>query len=618
MEDSRPSPSSVVAAYAQSFVEGRKVVVFGDCTSGLAEILVERGARLVHVYDTDVSRVAEATARSSSSEIAFAPLGQSGVAVRDGAFDVGIVENLAVAEDPAALMTRVRRALAARGVAFVSCPNLEVRPTLLADAVNVESGPSYYELYDIVSREFDEVRMVGQTPFVGYALADFTPGVDEEFSIDTGFVQGGAEEPEWYLAVASHFPVSVEPFNVVQLPAAEVLEAIGGEQDHDAQERVAQLTRELDELRQRVAKDEARELLLETKRELEKRDAWALELEGSAAAADERADDAEARADEAEARVEQAEGQAHTAESRAQKADARAQKAEAQVQAVEARAQKAEALAQAAEARAQKAEARAQKAEAGAAEAEARLEAGEQRSESRVRAAEERAAPRVSEAKPPREPTLEAERIRELEVRLKETQRRLAEAEARLADAAEELRAQEQPSGRERELAALEDKFGRTREKLERAEQQRREEQDRAKALTHDLEAIERQLQDRGHVVVRLERELAETERLAAELLAERESERASAAEIDDTGTNGQQSAVSGSELAELQANLERLAQVDARRVADLTAAQWTVQELENRLADQQAEARGDIERLRAELQQQATLLTQVGKSPSA
>src|SRR5690606_7092431 len=135
------------------------------------------GARLVHVYDSDLTRVAEASARGSSGEIAFAPLGQSGVAVRDGAFDVGIIENLAAADDAQALTRRVRRASAPRGVAVVACPNLELQAVVLPDAESARSGATYFELYEIVSREFDEVRMVGQTPFVGYALADFTPGV---------------------------------------------------------------------------------------------------------------------------------------------------------------------------------------------------------------------------------------------------------------------------------------------------------------------------------------------------------------------------------------------------------------------------------------------------------
>ncbi len=574
MEEFPPSPSTVIAAYAQSFVEGRKVVVFGDCTSGLAEALVERGARLVHVYDSNVSRVAEATARGTSTEIAYAPLGQGGVAVRDGAFDVGVIDNMALADDPAALMARLRRALAARGVALVLCPNVEVDPVLLRSA-EVDSGPSYYELYDIVSREFDEVRMVGQTPFVGYALADFTPGVADEFSIDTGFVQGGAEEPEWYLAIASHFPVAVDPFSVVQLPAASVLEACteAGGRDLDAEERIAALSRELEDTHRKNASDDSKQLLLETKRELEKRDAWVHELEGRAAAADQRADDSEARAEEAEARADETE--------------ARAKKAEAQVRA---------------------AVQRATKAEVRLAELETKLKGP----------SDERAAAAVGN---------EA-RIKELEGRLKETQRRLSEAEARLADAADELRAKDEaavrsaPSG---EVVSLERKLARAGEKLDEKERALASARESASALSEELVRIEGHLRERGEAVAQLRRELAATERLAAELLAERiplsddvDDSGAQDVQSATTGTNGQFELENTGSLQALQANVKELAQVDARRVADLTAAQWTVQELENRLADQQAEARADIERLRAELQQQAALLAQVGKSPAA
>ncbi len=585
MEELPPTPSTVLAAYAQTFVDGRKVVVFGDCTSGLAERLVERGARLVHVYDSDLTRVAEAAARGSSSNIAYAPLGQSGIAVRDGAFDVGIIENLALAEDAPALMTRLRRALAARGVALVVAPNPDVDPVLFPDAGSDE-GPSYYDLYEIVSREFDEVRMVGQTPFVGYALADFTPGAADEFSIDTGFVSGGAEEPDWYVAVASHFPVSIDPYSVVQLQAVSVLAASGepGESQaealEEAQGQIAQLEKKLARAERMRSDDSTQDLLVQTKAELEKRDAWVAELEARAAAADE-------RADKAEDQIEAAKKRSSIDRQQAEQASARV------------------------------------------AELEAALESAEQR-------------------------------LRGAESRLESADKREREAQQRLAAAADELRnleggareqSQERVATLEQQLARLEAKLADAYDKSDRLQAKLDAVDDEQAALQTDIEAAEAQLRERAGLIAEQRRDIARLEALAAQLLADLEAAREPAApsSVETDGSVGAASdladadasglevssvaafqdpvektteassgdnGASGPTREELEANLDELAQVDAKRVADLTAAQWTVAELEGKLADQEQQARTELEQLRAELQQKVALLHQLQNAP--
>jgi hypothetical protein len=73
-----------------------------------------------------------------------------------------------------------------------------------------------------VSQHFEEVRMLGQTPFVGYAIADFSAADASEVRIDTALLPGGAEEPEWFLALASALPVSPDAFSVIQLPLVDL------------------------------------------------------------------------------------------------------------------------------------------------------------------------------------------------------------------------------------------------------------------------------------------------------------------------------------------------------------------------------------------------------------
>ena len=218
------SPSIVLAAYAEQLFDGRRVVVFGDSTSAVAEELTLRGARTVHVFDPEPSRAAVSAGQNRSKQISVAPLDEADLAVRDGAFDVAFIEDLSSFGQPETLLRRVRRALSSRGTAIVASPNPEARTPLLphTGSARTSSALGYYELYDAVSAEFAEVRMLGQTPFVGYAVVDFAPDGEPDVSIDSGLVPGGAEEPEWFVALASREPVECDPVGIVQLPAAKV------------------------------------------------------------------------------------------------------------------------------------------------------------------------------------------------------------------------------------------------------------------------------------------------------------------------------------------------------------------------------------------------------------
>jgi hypothetical protein len=306
MSDARSiGPSLALVAYAESLIVGRKVIVFGDACSPLAEALVERGARLVHVCDPDPPRVAEGAARNRSNSITYAPLGEGGLGGRDGSFDVAIVENLPALSQVDGLLRRVRRALSARGLALISSPNPECETRLVADAT---SGPipDYYGLYDQVAGEFAEVRMAGQAPLVGYTVADFAPEGDPEPTFDNGFVPGGAEEPERFLAVASAGPIAHAEFVVVGLPAAAVLEnRLGEAQEAELQARIAELEAELERQTARRADERKPDLSAE----LEKRDRWIRALEARADTADERADAAESELESLREQAERSEAE---------------------------------------------------------------------------------------------------------------------------------------------------------------------------------------------------------------------------------------------------------------------------------------------------------------------
>ena len=309
------SPSIVLAAYAESLLDGRRVAVFGDALSPCADELLERGARLVHLYDPDPARAAEAAARNRSKQISVLPLDTADIAVRDGAFDVAIITDLSTVDDGARLLKCIRRALSPRGVAIIASPNPDAKIALLPRSSSARAAVSYYDLFDAVSAEFPEVRMLGQTPFVGYAVVDFSPEGEPDVSLDSGLVPGGAEEPEWFVVVASASPVEVEAFSIVQLPAARVVRSgvSGGGDPRIAEElraaranearlveHVATLEAEVGERRAAGAAPPP-EASLQRARALEaellKRDAWIREIEARATAADARADGAQGEID---------------------------------------------------------------------------------------------------------------------------------------------------------------------------------------------------------------------------------------------------------------------------------------------------------------------------------
>jgi hypothetical protein len=316
-----------LAAYAEAWITGAKVVVFGDASSPLAERLVERGARHVQVYDIDAARAAEASAASTVKQVSYAALDLAGSALRDGVFDVGIIEDLALARrSPKDLLGPLERSLSRRGLALIGSRNPEVEARLIPSSIEAEQPLGYYDFYDLISQHFEEVRMLGQAAFVGYAIADFSASDASDVRLDTALLPSGAEEPEWFLALASALPVSPDPFSVIQLPLAELdlgsaPAAARSEVDADAVARAKQAEQKLAALEAELGKRDAERTREQDRREqerreqdrrraarveeleaeLKKRDEWLVGLESRAATADQRADDAQSELEQRDA-----------------------------------------------------------------------------------------------------------------------------------------------------------------------------------------------------------------------------------------------------------------------------------------------------------------------------
>ena len=278
------SSGAVLAAFAESFVESRRVLVFGSSLSSTARLLIERGARLVHVCDPAPIRVAEAAERAAAPGLSFSTFADEVLATREGGFDCVIVENLA-AFDARTVVAKARRLLAPRGVAVFATPNREAQAPLLP-APDAGAAPlDYYALYDLVASEFEHVRMLGQAPFVGYAVVEFAPDSAPEPLIDSDFLPRGSEEPELFVAVAARQRPSLAGYTVVQLPLHRVLAFAGAPPARPVEKPPAPTA-------------EIRPLDLE--RKLARQEAWIAELEARAETADARADQAEEAREELE------------------------------------------------------------------------------------------------------------------------------------------------------------------------------------------------------------------------------------------------------------------------------------------------------------------------------
>jgi hypothetical protein len=402
--------SAVLAAFAESLIEGRRVVVFGSALSPTPRLLLERGARLVHVCDPAPLRVAEALRRPSVPGLTLSNLSDDEVAAREGAVDCVLVEHLG-AFDARAIVEKARTLLAVRGVALFVTPNRDARRPLLPASEPAAAPLDYYALYDLVKAQFEYVRMLGQAPFVGYAVVDFAPDGEPEPVVDSDFVPRGSEEPELFVAVAARHRPNVPGHALVQVPLESVLAPAAPIERPLRPERTAPSP--------------------ELAKKLEQQEAWIRELEGRAAVADERADAAEDELETLRESLARDDGQASR---------------------------------QAAE-----------RAEAVALARHAELTAEIERERTEKEAAR-------------RERDAFATRIRDLEAELEEKNGELLAATTEL-------------SAKTNELAALGAEAG--------GEQ------------ASELTALEERLAERGHEVRRLERELAEAERIGKELVAE-------------------------------------------------------------------------------------------------
>ncbi|WP_437764399.1 hypothetical protein WMF27_35595 [Sorangium sp. So ce281] len=639
-------PALVLSAYLEPLVRGRRVAVVGDATIGLADRLLQRGARLVHAYDPDAARVAEKLARTAPTRQPHPNVAvfEGDLGVRDGAFDTLVIPDLSLFGDPAEVVRRARRLTAAGGVAVIASPNPDAARGLLPAGARRGAAPGYYALYDLVALQFKQVRMVGQAPFVGYTVAEFAPKGEPEVSVDTSILDA-SEEPEWFIAVAGERLPRLDAFAVIELPFADFPGASAGpspEALSEAEGRAQRLGGELAELRTRHQRDREdagvrAESAVATAARLAEVEA---ELDARAA----RLRDVEARAGDAHVRAERLSHQIRDMEEELRSQRDRATRLTKQLDDEKRVRTKVELELGMIRNRPEIAGAR-DRLDAVTADLEAaRARVAELEARPAVAAPDPALAARVGEleaaaagarrelSKLTSERDTARRRAQESERALEEARRaggRVEELEAARAELARDRdRQRERADRNERECRALEDQrsaLDARRLLLEAriveleqtvvALEQRAselEKRDAGEAAAAEIAGLEEALRDRGHVITSLMAQLRESERVGKELVDELGTVFASAPAGDggpgQAADGGQGGALAGQggpggAVEALRQQLDALARSAASSEADLRAAGWKIAQLERELTEARDTA-GSPPALHEELEQ--------------
>ncbi|MFO0663504.1 MAG: hypothetical protein U0174_06110 [Polyangiaceae bacterium] len=189
-----------VLAYAESKLRDQRVALVGPNTAALGERVLGLGARSVHVFDDHAPRRHE-------RGLVIEGLGGDDFPVRPGAFDAVFVPRFETFSDAPRWLVRFRRMVTEYGLVFVGIP---------ADSRSL----SYDHLYDLLSVQFEHIRMVGELPFQGVAMAELGERDEAvDVGIDTQLVSE-SPEPLRYWAIGSGSAFDVDPYTVLQLDVA--------------------------------------------------------------------------------------------------------------------------------------------------------------------------------------------------------------------------------------------------------------------------------------------------------------------------------------------------------------------------------------------------------------
>jgi chromosome segregation ATPase len=202
--------------YLQDLIEHQRVLVIGRAEAASGDALDRQGIRRAVFIDSSEERVVEARRGCASRRVEFMVGPLARVALVEDSFDVAIIEDFGKLENRIHDLAAAKRGLTSSGVLVACIPN----PDTTVAFTSLESASlGYYEFYGQLADSFPFVRMIGQCPLVGFALADLSVD-DPEASItfDSSMLEDGSEDAEFFVALCSRSPIDADPFAVVQVP----------------------------------------------------------------------------------------------------------------------------------------------------------------------------------------------------------------------------------------------------------------------------------------------------------------------------------------------------------------------------------------------------------------
>ena len=191
-----------------------------------------------------------------------------GLPFRDGAFDVAFVVEVADLPDPGLLFQELNRVLQPAGLVLAATRNAScLSPIAVPPAGGRTEVWTYSRLRALLATYFPTVRMVGQSPFLGYTFVEYDPRATPDVRLDTTLLEGRGEDPEFFLAVGARtrdatlplpalFQVPLQEFTVAEAPADETAEApaeTAALQALAVEEALAEARREGERLRTELA-----------------------------------------------------------------------------------------------------------------------------------------------------------------------------------------------------------------------------------------------------------------------------------------------------------------------------------------------------------------------------
>jgi hypothetical protein len=222
-----------VLTVSEVYCAGRRVALVGPGGTALAADLLAAGARSVHHYATDAERSARQAQTDRTLLVRELPAGDFDV--REGAFDLVVVEDLSLLGDVPAWLGRFRRLVGASGIFVAGAPR--------ADGVSHDSRAfGVHELDELVSVQFAWIDLRGLAAFHGALVAPVgAQGSIADFVLHP--LGDGRAAVEQLVVIASQKPRAPEPTMLLEVEASPEARAearlMSREPSNDAPGRVA-------------------------------------------------------------------------------------------------------------------------------------------------------------------------------------------------------------------------------------------------------------------------------------------------------------------------------------------------------------------------------------------